>query len=86
MEKARTIANECYSCKHKRSVPGNAHIKCVKPNTDMRGNQHGIKNGWFIYPFLFDPAWKEVMCKNYESCEQVDAVVSQSVSVAGKSK
>jgi len=56
----------------------------------MVGNLHGIKNGWFFYPLLFDPTWKEVMCKNYENNELVENVVSKSVSrsvsVAGESK
>jgi len=82
----RDKMNECYHCAHKRSVAGNAHIQCVKPDASMSGVEHGIKNGWFFYPMLFDPTWKKVMCKNYENHEQVDAVVSQSVSVAGESK
>lgn len=82
----RDRMNECYHCKHKRSVPGNCHIECVKPNMDMKGNEHGIRNGWFFYPLLFDPTWKEAMCKNYENHESVETVVSESVSVAGESK
>ena len=62
----RDEMNECYSCAHKRNVPGNTHIKCVNPDADMVGDQHGIQNGWFVYPSLFDPVWKESMCKNYE--------------------
>lgn len=58
--------NECYSCVNKCSVPGNCHIKCVKPDPSMKGNAHGIKNGWFYYPLLFDPVWKEKMCNNFE--------------------
>ena len=86
MKPKRNKMNECYHCKHRRNVPGNAHIQCVKPDADVRGNPHGIANGWFFYPFLYDPSWKETMCNNYESHEQVAAVVSRSVSVAGKSK
>ena len=82
----RDKMNECYHCEHKRAVPGNTHIQCVKPDADMVGNEHGIRNGWFFYPSLFDPTWKTKMCKNYENNEQVDAVVSRSVSVAGESK
>lgn len=52
----------------------------------MRGNQHGIKSGWFFYPLLFDPTWKEAMCNNYQNHESVETVVSESVSVAGKSE
>lgn len=69
--------DECYSCKHKREVPGNCHIRCANPDDSMVGNAHGIKNGWFFYPLLFDPTWKEKDCANYES--KVSAV-SDSVS------
>lgn len=56
---------ECYTCAHKREVPGNCHIACVNPDPNMTGNSHGIKNGWFFYPFLFDPTWKTKTCANY---------------------
>lgn len=65
-EKERTMHNECWFCNHHREVPGNAHFKCVKPDPKMTGHEHGIKNGWFIYPSLFDPTWKTKMCSNYE--------------------
>ena len=85
-EITRDMRSECYHCKHKQEVAGNAHIQCVKPDVNMTGEPHGIKHGWFFYPLLFDPIWKTAMCKNYESKELLDAVVSKSVSVAGESK
>lgn len=85
MATQRNKMDECYHCEHLREVAGNAHIQCIKPDADMRGNAHGIKNGWFIYPLLFDPVWKESMCKNYQD-KSVKTVVSESVSVAGKSE
>lgn len=86
MEAKRKMISECHHCKHKRSVPGNAHIQCVMPDMNMTGYEHGIKNGWFYYPFLFDPTWKTKMCINYEPKEEVSTVISQSVSDAGKSE
>ncbi len=62
----RNVINECYDCAYKRTVPGNAHIECVKPDPEMTGNPRGIKNGWFIYPILFDPTWKTKMCTNFK--------------------
>ena len=62
----KTEITECYSCTHKRNVPGNCHIECVNPDLDMRGEPHGIINGWFFYPWLYDPTWKLSLCKNYE--------------------
>lgn len=45
-------------CIHKRTVPGNCHVRCAYPDSsNVTGDPHGIKNGWFFYPFLFDPIW-----------------------------
>lgn len=77
MNNKRDVGNECYHCKFKREVPGNAHIKCANPDKDMRGNALGIKSGWFFYPFLFDPVWKEKMCANYQDHEAVSDAISE---------
>ena len=58
--------SNCHQCIHRRPVPGNCHIECVKPDTEMTGNIHGIRNGWFMYPMLFDPVWMTKTCSNYE--------------------
>jgi hypothetical protein len=58
--------DNCYQCKFKRNVPGDAHIQCTNPDKEMTGNPHGIKNGWFWYPLLFDPTWKTKECSNFE--------------------
>ena len=59
-----SYAEECYSCQHRRDVPGDAHISCAEPDAEMVGNLHGIKRGWFMYPFRFDPVWKAKPCAN----------------------
>jgi len=61
-----TIPGKCSSCKHKRTVPGDAHIRCANPDPDMTGYPHGIRQGWFYYPVLFDPVWMTKECNNYE--------------------
>jgi hypothetical protein len=60
------LYEQCYNCKHSRSVPGNCHIQCVNPDPNMIGNPHGIREGWFYYPFLYDPVWGEKECINHE--------------------
>lgn len=62
----RNHMTECYSCNNLRNVPGNCHIKCAKPDQELQFNPHGIRNGWVIYPVLFDPVWKMNNCKNFE--------------------
>lgn len=57
----------CYSCKHRRDVPGDAHSSCAKPSR-VTANPYGIKSGWFFYPFNFDPVWL-TSCEGYEPKE-----------------
>lgn len=64
------LMNNCRQCTSKRNVPGDAHIKCVKPDTNMTGSSFGIKNGWFLYPQLFDPAWMTAKCENFEAVKE----------------
>lgn len=61
-----TVIDDCHKCVHKISIPGNCHIGCAKPDAGMTGNAHGIKCGWFFYPFNFDPTWKTKVCSNFE--------------------
>ena len=62
----RTMQNECWSCKNRRCVPGDCHIRCANPDPKMIGDRDGIAGGWFFYPALFDPIWKTKMCTNFE--------------------
>ena len=75
MSAERTMMDECDTCRGRRSVPGNCHIRCATPDEDMTGNKHGIKEGWFFYPSLFDPTWKTKMCSNYEAEAEVSEPV-----------
>lgn len=56
---------ECYTCIFRSKVPGSAHSTCRQPDLAVRGNPHGIKNGWFNYPYNYDPIWKLGECRNY---------------------
>jgi hypothetical protein len=56
----------CHTCQHRREIARNCHIACAKPCPQVRGHPHGIANGWFFYPILFDPIWGEG-CTNYEA-------------------
>ena len=64
-ETKQMVMKQCYTCAHRRNVPGNCHIRCANPDDTMIGNAHGIRNGWWIYPHLFDPVWNTTICKNY---------------------
>ncbi len=62
----RDPKTECRQCIHMRTIPGNANIECRRPDVNMVGNRHGIANGWFLYPWNFDPIWKEKRCATFE--------------------
>ena len=59
------MKSDCYECQNKRNLPGDAHISCGNPDPNMKGNPHGIRNGWFMYPFCFDPVWMDKECSNF---------------------
>lgn len=79
----KKMRHECYECANRQEVYYSAHSQCVKPDAEMTGNQHGIKNGWFMYPFNYDPVWKTKLCSNFEPKNNA---VSEPVSNAGESK
>jgi len=67
----------CYTCVHRKTIPGDAHSKCDHPEAlislimpeitsiRVKGKLHGIKNGWFSWPLNFDPTWMED-CNSYK--------------------
>ena len=63
----RSMIDECYSCEHRREIPGDCHSRCVNPDPAMTGHAHGIRNGWFWYPLNFDPVWKTRDCANFKA-------------------
>jgi len=92
--------NKCYDCKHRGTIPGDAHSRCRHPVVKKLGgddpfknmmaifasvgrappqiaqrasdalkieaNYHGIKNGWFNWPYNFDPVWL-AHCEGFEN-------------------
>jgi len=87
----------CYTCKHRRDLTGDAHSRCNHPTLaklgvdtsdgifgmftgdasavlaavaalNVSGDKHGIANGWFVWPFNFDPGWL-LTCDGYEPTE-----------------
>jgi len=47
----------CYECKYKKDIIGDAHIKCTNNIANVEGDKIGITHGWFNYPYNFDPIW-----------------------------
>lgn len=60
------MMQQCWSCVHARSVPGDAHILCAKFDPEITVDPHGAAHGWATYPVLFDPTWLTKECRNHE--------------------
>lgn len=64
-----TVTNQCYTCEHRRTIPGDCHTRCAAPwakGDDIpRGDPVGVKNGWWWFPFNFDPTWHTDWCERY---------------------
>lgn len=45
-------------------LPG-GQIPQIKTELNVKGNERGIRNGWFMHPFNFDPVWLEE-CDGFE--------------------
>lgn len=72
---------DCYICKHRYNIPGDAHSQCRHPSASIidllgihlgvgnslgvTGNQFGISKGWFMWPMNYDPIWLR-SCNGFE--------------------
>lgn len=54
---------DCNECKWCSDMPGDMHKTCQNPkeadDLQIKGNPHGVRHGWFRWPWNFDPVWLE---------------------------
>lgn len=62
------MSGKCYECKYRADICGDAHSQCKNILATVVGDEYGIKNGWFLYPFNFDPVWLRY-CDGFEAKE-----------------
>ena len=74
----------CYQCVHRLSIPGDCHSMCNNRDAKVTGMEHGIRSGWFMYTFNFDPVWL-VSCDGFsdnpndkrpEKADPIDMIMS----------
>ena len=68
------MTNKCYDCKHRGKIPGDAHSYCKNKTANVKGHECGRKNGWFMWPFNFDPTWL-LECDGFEESEYIRKAV-----------
>ena len=61
-------APNCYTCTHRRPLMGDCHSSCMAPSAKVVGHPHGIAEGWFMWPYNFDPTWL-VSCNQHKKWE-----------------
>ncbi len=47
----------CYLCVYRHEIPGDCHSSCSNMTAKVSAVEHGVKKGWFFWPFNFDPVW-----------------------------
>lgn len=70
---AKTNCHDCVHCRS-NSFVNSAHVHCTmywkyyKKNKSAhpKGTEHAIKNGWWDFPYDFDPVWMTEDCKEYK--------------------
>ena len=74
--------SSCYKCGYRGKNPGSEHIRC-KYNwrkselSAPKGNPHGIKHGWWIFPFNFDPTWMLSDCIAFATESQKEMIIEE---------
>jgi len=53
------------------SVLSGGKMPPIKTGLKVKGNEHGIRNGWFNHPYNFDPVWLEE-CDGFEPKDKAD--------------
>lgn len=68
MEKKK---HNCYTCQHRRPIPGNTHSACKAgnppppPSKTPTIDAYGASQGWAAWPYNFDPVWIK-RCELYQ--------------------
>ena len=55
----------CYKCKYREVISWSCHSECTNLKANVKGHEHGKKNGWFFWPSNFDPVWL-IECDGFE--------------------
>jgi hypothetical protein len=57
---------DCTKCDHCQSISGNEHKKCNNLKAIVKGNNYGVKMGWFFWPVNYDPVWL-ISCNGFSN-------------------
>lgn len=66
------VKPNCSLCVHMQRIADDCHISCAARNITVKGDPIGVRKGWFVWPFNFDPTWL-LECDGYTEQENDDA-------------
>lgn len=77
----------CYNCAYKQVIPGNTHVQCMfdfqKAKMPMpKGDETGIKNGWFVFPINYDPNWMLEECRAHSTTKDPEMIREDNLMIA----
>lgn len=58
----------CSGCTYRQSIPGDCHSRCAfnwaeSPHPiPSTSSQRALQQGWFLFPFNYDPVWGPDEC------------------------
>lgn len=71
----------CHKCVHSKSnaYVNSAHIQCIRywsyykkrKDAHPKGAEHAIKNGWWDFPYDYDPVWMQEDCPGYQEKQPI---------------
>jgi hypothetical protein len=64
--------SNCYKCRHRGEVLGDAHSRCKNLSAKVTAHSHGVQSGWFNWPNNFDPRWLHA-CDGFEAVSVASA-------------
>lgn len=65
----KDMRGACYKCEYRGDLIGDAHSHCKNRKANVLGDNHGIENDWFFWPFNFDPVWL-IHCDGFKRKEE----------------
>lgn len=80
------IKKTCYNCVYRGQVLGSAHSNCSfnfqKAGVEIpKGDQHGVRSGWYNFPIDFDPVWMTKPCPAFSTEKNNEMVIEPVMSL-----
>lgn len=73
------MVRRCLTCPRHQKVMGDIFVGCLWPDPEMRGQNRGVKEGLWHYPWFYDPLWAATLCEHWMPPAMTAAVIQLEV-------